>query len=90
MFAKYFADIYTPQSNDRYDDENFQTISSEYVNMKFLNECDERLEYEIAESEVNKGIVSLKLRKAPGVDNVHAEHLKYGGKKVALYLSRLF
>lgn len=66
MFAKYFADIYTPQSNDRYDDENFQTISSEYVNMKSLNECDEWLEYEIAESEVNKAIVSLKLRKERG------------------------
>lgn len=37
----------------------------------------------------NKAIVSLKLRKAPGVDTVQAEHLKYGGNKVAVYLSRL-
>lgn len=28
MFAKYFTDLYTPQRNDRYDDENFKTISS--------------------------------------------------------------
>lgn len=81
MFATYFADIYTPYSNDRYDDENFRTLSSEYGNIKSLNESDERLEYENSESEVNKAIVSLKLRKAPGADTVQAEDLEYSGNK---------
>lgn len=34
VLATYFADIYTPQSNDRYDVENFLTISLEYGNIK--------------------------------------------------------
>lgn len=33
VLATYVADIYTPQSNDRYDVENFRTISLEYGNI---------------------------------------------------------
>lgn len=33
VLATYVADIYTPQSNDRYDVKNFRTISLEYGNI---------------------------------------------------------
>lgn len=58
--------------------------------MKYVNERDARLEYEISELEVNKAIDSLYLRKWLGVDTVQAKHQKYGGNEVTLYLSRLF
>ena len=48
-----------------------------------------RLEHEITESEVADAVSTLKLRKAPGIDGIQAEHLKYGGRTAILYLCKL-
>lgn len=90
VFATYFEIIYAPKNNNNYDEENLQNINKLYDIIKSENECDKRLEYEISESEVNQAVNSLKLRKAPGIDGIQAEHLKYGGHKITFYLCKLF
>ena len=35
-------------------------------------------------------VSTLKFRKAPGIDGIQAEHLKYGGRTAILYLCKLF
>ena len=37
---------------------------------------DMRIEHEFTESEVADAVSTLKLRKAPGIDGIQAEHLK--------------
>ena len=49
-----------------------------------------RLEHEFTESEVADAVSTFKLRKAPGIDGIQAEHLKYGGRTAILYLWKLF
>ena len=51
---------------------------------------DMRIEHEFTESEVADALSTLKLRKAPGIDGIQAEHLKYGGRTAILYLCKLF
>ena len=83
--------IYTPQNNKFYKEENLLNISAQYnKNIKMCKTQDMRLEHEFTESEVEDSVSTLKLRKAPGIDGIQAEHLKYGGRTAILYLCKLF
>ena len=90
VFASYFEDIYTPQNNKSYKEENLLNINAQYKDIKMCKTQDMRLEHEITESEVADAVSTLKLRKAPGIDGIQAEHLKYGGRTAILYLCKLF
>lgn len=90
LFGTYFENVFTPQNNSIYDKENFLRINKLYEDVKSYNECDKRLKYEVSESEVDQAVNSLKLRKAPGIDSIQAEHLKHGDNKVIFYLCKLF
>ena len=72
MFASYFEDIYTPQNNKCYIEENLLNINAQYKDIKMCKTQDMRLELEITESEVADAVSTLKLRKAPGIDGIQA------------------
>ena len=48
------------------------------------------LNQEISADEVQKAVTNLKAGKACGLDHVHAEMLKVGGKEVILFMAKLF
>jgi hypothetical protein len=54
-----------------------------------LVEEDEEMSREVRLYEVELAIKQLKNWKAPGVDKIHAEYLKYGGEKAAQWMHRV-
>ena len=90
MWKSYFEELYTPK--DQYDsdfkieiEEAFDTMWAESFNAEsFL------MKEEITTSEVTECVKKLKNNKAPGWDQVTAEHLKYGGTHLMEVLTSIF
>ena len=61
-------------------------INTQYKDIQMCKTQEMRLEHEITESEVADAVSTLKLRKAPGIDGIQAEHLKYG-RRTAFFIS---
>ncbi|MCB4762269.1 MAG: hypothetical protein LGB06_08465 [Sulfurovum sp.] len=53
-------------------------------------ETNHSLNQEISVDEVQKAVTNLMSRKACGLDHIHAEMLKTGGKDVILFMTKLF
>ena len=77
-FADYYESIYFHESP-----------LNEYNDIIDMTHEDE-LNYSITFSEVEKLIRTLKLQKAPGIDNITNEHIRYGGKSLMCALTFLF
>ncbi len=88
----YFEKLYTPVEDEKFD-ENFR----KYVERKVCEyDIDSNLYYDdimgtgFSISEIKKAVSELKNKKAPGWDNVSAEHVKYGGDLLHRCLLRIF
>ncbi|KAK3106167.1 hypothetical protein FSP39_014105 [Pinctada imbricata] len=96
-FAHYFKKICDVDKNqsESYDENHRNYIDQEYENIK-QKIREEQFDYsmvpggEISSTEIQNCIRNLKYRKAPGVDELQAEHVKYGGTEVEIYLCILF
>ena len=75
-FADYFADLYKSE----------ETATTEHFN----NIDDPYLDTDIDFNEVDKAIRQLNNNKAPGHDNIQAEHIKYGGQLLIKQLVSLY
>lgn len=78
-FANYFKNLYHCNDSDSNDFE---------VNYSDQSNIASNVEFEI--DEVMKAISTLKSRKAPGIDNIQNEHLKFGGRKLHIAIQQLY
>lgn len=82
---KGIIEIATEYYKEMYSDEDKNDTNE---NVK-KNESDEEIP-EIMENEVESIVKKLKIGKAAGPDNIYNEHIKYGGKKIIKYLTKMF
>ena len=88
----YFQKLYSPEDKPHYDNEFKQYIEDQvkrfHVESKRQNT--EILKEPISELETATVIKSLKSKKAPGVDNITAEHIKFGGECMTKCMTYIF
>ena len=88
----YYEDLFTPNAHNNYDNE-FKGYVEENLKKYELdaNVClDDILQNDFTFTEIKTVIDSLKIKKAPGWDNITAEQVKYGGDKLWTCLLRLY
>ena len=90
MWKSYFEELYTPK--DEYDNEFKVEIEEAFDNMwgESYNAESFLMKEEITSSEVMACTKKLKNNKAPGWDQVTAEHLKQGGARLTEVLTKIF
>ena len=91
-WKEYFQSLYTPQQNKHFDTHFKEEIERDVDEMDSLTTkiVDDIMEEPISQKEIDNIIGDLKLRKAPGWDNITGEQVKYGGKMLAKCLMLLF
>ncbi|KAK3098283.1 hypothetical protein FSP39_017953 [Pinctada imbricata] len=90
-FSRYYQDVNSLTDDELFDNEHYKIILDQYLDIKSNVTSSTNLPGgPIMEDEIHKCIRSLKNRKAPDVDLLQAEHLKYGGKTVIVCLRKLF
>ena len=68
-----------------------ETVEESNVQKQDVSEeTNHSLNQEISVDEVQKAVANLKSGKACGLDHIHAEMLKTGGKDVILFMTKLF
>jgi len=90
----YFEDLYTPKQKLEYDDEineeleqRFKAITDEQAAVRTDGDS---LIQPLTVSEVSEACRQLRAGKAPGVDGVQPEHLKYAGQNLLRLLTDLY
>ena len=89
-WEKYFSDLYTPKEN--YDNDFREEIEEAFDDMwtESYNKETFLMREPISNEEVATCIRKFKNNKAPGWDQVTAEHLKHGGQALYSILAKLF
>ena len=92
VWKDYYEELYTPKDAEVFDSGTKAQIDAEIKKVDMSpNDADTvLLARPITEDEVRKECAALKLGKAPGVDGIQPEHLKYGGSNLYRYLAFLF
>ena len=90
VWFDHFNELSTPKNKDSYDSEHFNATNAWVENKAGLNDIDQFLEDEFTIDDVRKAIKKLKRAKAPGYDQICAEHIQYGGENLVLLLCSLF
>ena len=83
VWYDHFKSILGHTANETVDESNVQ---EHHVS----EETNHSLNQEISVDEVQKAVLNLKSGKACGLDHIHAEMLKTGGKDVILFMTKLF
>ena len=91
-WESYFMKLYTPSNKPHYDDRFMKHIETE------VKRCEEEslrkdtyvLRDPLVPEEIRKEIRKLKLKKAPGWDNVTTEHIRYGGDILLEIITYIF
>ena len=90
-WQKYFTKLFTPSNDEEYDNQ-FQNII--YDKLKhYINDMNlvmnDLLKHSFTDVEISEVIKSLKMKKAPGWDNLTAESLKHGGTAMIKTITNL-
>ncbi len=80
-WGRYFGNLYSPLSNDEFDDDHYNEVLSSSIN--------ENVDTSPV-PEITRACASLKRGKAAGIDSVSNEHLIYGGPELIHYLCKAF
>ena len=83
VWYDHFKSILGHTANETVDESNVQEQDAS-------EETNHSLNQEISVDEVQKAVANLKSGKACGLDRIHAEILKTGGKDVILFMTKLF
>ena len=83
VWYDHFKNILGHTANETIDESNVQE-------QDVSEETNHSLNQEISVDEVQKAVTNLKSGKACGLDHIHAEMLKMGGKDVILFMTKLF
>ena len=89
-WADYFEDLSTPTDHENFDNTHKTNVMNDLENLTNLY-CDynENNISDVTEDEVRKTISSFKNRKSPDEENIAAEHFKYGGPSLILFLTSI-
>ncbi len=89
-WSSYFQNLYSVGEDEKYDERHRNKVREDLVDMTIDSySVDEKLLSELSESEIGNIVSDLAVRKAPGVDGVTNEHLRFGGTKMVKYLTKL-
>ena len=83
---EYYRELYSEKHNSRYNNDFKMHVESVIEDIK----CDYPVSLSgghVTADDVNEIISNMKLRKAPGFDNITLEHLKYGGGDLQVVIS---
>jgi hypothetical protein len=91
-WKNYFKELYTPQESNQYDQEFKLHVEREIKDMAeaSIDMESHLLDNPVNTQEVTECIKQLKNKKAPGWDQITAEHIKYGGQALVNMLTCLF
>lgn len=90
VWGEYYGDLYTPESGQyNHEFENFIDREIKDTDMNPREDSD-ILSTPITSAEVEETCRSLRLGKAPGLDGIQTEHLKFAGPTTYSYLAILF
>ena len=89
-WADHFSSIGTPKEADNYDQHFYDEVSDLVSRYNNLDDVDGFLEQPFSTYEISKAIGTLHSNKAPGYDEITAEHLKYAGPVMTDILYDLF
>ena len=90
VWRQHFSELCTPKDDPTFDNDHFSNVNKMVGDWRLLRDTDEFLGEPFILSEVNEAITKLNVGKAPGMDNITAEHLKYGGSMVPQVLLFLY
>ncbi len=92
VWGKYYTDLYTPTESEAYDNGFRDQVDREIREEDMIPQDGDSdiLKSPITTEEVQEPCKSLKVGKAPGLDGIQPEHLKYGGPIMHIYLAKLF
>lgn len=89
VWKEYYCDLYTPLESEMFDT-NFKETVDRHINevdMEPRNDDSVILSSPITSEEVKETCQTLKVGKAPGLDGIQSEHLKYAGPFAYSYLA---
>ena len=89
VWRSHFSSLCTPKSDPVYDDQHFNTVNEHIESWLKMGDSDDFLCSKFNEQELSDAILKLNSGKAPGMDNVTAEHLKFGGRPIVRILVTL-
>ena len=90
VWASHFAKIGTPKQSEEFDKKHFKSVTDFVKRYNASNELDEFLDREFTREEVYRAVKTLHVGKAPGFDDVMAEHLLYAGPVLINFLCDLY
>lgn len=91
-FAGHYETLYTPDDKliDETCKENITSKINMYIETSKQNSDNGLLDSPITEYELNSAIKLLKRRKAAGTDMIQNEYITHGGRRLELFLTKLF
>ena len=90
VWASHFTKIGTPKKSDNYDEAHFNVVSQAVAGYNRLSDNDNFLDRCFTIYEIEKAIKTLHHGKAPGVDDIMAEHIAFAGPVMSSFLCKLF
>ena len=85
VWRSHFSRLCTPNANPNYDDAHFQYVNNKIHQWMNMRDMDDFVQNPFSQVEIEDAIDRLNSGKAPGIDNITAEHLKFGGPAVFMY-----
>ena len=90
IWKEHFSKLGKPKDDPRYDSEHFDVVNEFIKSKACLHDSDLFLDVPFEETEIAYAISKLKLRKAPGPDNISAEHISNAGNRMVRTLVLLY
>ena len=90
VWRTHFSQLCTPKCDPSFDNQHFEEVNRKVDLWCTLNDKDMFLCNAFSSQEVVEAISKLNCGKAPGLDNITAEHLKHGGEVLPEIIAMLF
>ena len=82
----HFDSLSTPKNDDRFNEKNYQRVTTNVREWSMSNDESEFLETPFSEREVEVAVRKLNNGKTPGHDNITSEHVKHAGRSLIIIL----
>ena len=90
IWKNHFNSLGQPKEDIRYDNVHYDAVNDFIRSKSRLHDVDMFLDVPFDDIELIRAISKLKLRKAPGPDNISAEHVSYAGPGMVRTLTLLY
>ena len=90
VWRRHFSLLSSPRFANNFDEDHFEFVTNKVKEWQNGLVQSEFLETPFSVIEIGEAICKLHLKKAPGHDNVTAEHLRYGGESLQNVICSLF